>query len=90
MPKYVPAWAYGKYRIVPDQKNIGYWNIQEKGWIFWHRQRSYGEYGIYIRQFSSVEQAKGEIDCQIRSFIESKKDRSNIKNWRKQKPIDYP
>lgn len=91
MPKYTPSWAYGKFRIVPDRHRISFWNVQEKGWFLWKRWIVWvGDETYDHKKFASVDDAKYAIDLQIAKYSEEKIDTSNIKGWRKTKPINYP
>lgn len=91
MPKYIPEWAYGRFRIVPDRQRISFWNVQEKGWLFWHRWIEWVGHDTYQRKlFASLDDAKYAIDQQILEYSKCKVDTTNIKGWRKTKPVDYP
>jgi hypothetical protein len=84
MPKLVRDSDRGKYKIVPDRYNIDCWNIVIKSVFIFDKYMTIPN-GNYLEpaSFLSVDDAKAAID---RILLDKRK----LKEWRKQKEINYP
>ena len=92
MPKMIPEWAYGKYRIIADDINC--WRVEkyEGFWYGWRNAIMEFRYTVCTPKiFSSVEIAKHAIYEDIRCTENQKIEEENKKEWlKKNPPIIYP